>query len=357
MMHKVGMILFVLSWWGAALSGCDSAPRAANEYDGTTADEIASNRDPSTLSGPVDPNASAGPRVLVELRVAEFPILADLEPAWAEVNTAAFPGLTHGAWRANGLRLGLLDADRGEVFTDALPAMTRPLSQRSMLLTGSPQPALRSPRLNAQAVVDLTRPPMQRRVRKVSGGRLQLLIHTEPSGLADAAELEPSVALVLSPHHHVPQATLLPRGPLEKALDGKVFEDLALRVQVPRNKMLVLALEADRQADRWRPTRPIPEASEPTEMDAEDPSVPRESSLDSPEPEPATQPSAENSERDPEPLVIVPHRMGRWLLAGQVANRPVQRMVFLRVLQVQVESDPAGQASAESVPREAGAAR
>ncbi|MFN3168752.1 MAG: hypothetical protein ACE37H_16970 [Phycisphaeraceae bacterium] len=189
----------------------------------------------------IDTGSQRVPRgVYGVIRQADLPLDQPTDDAWAIINEQVVPSLTRGAWRGNGMRLGLLRRDQLAAYTAAMP---RPVAFGELLINQSPHPVpiLQTPRLRNDVLfeVDLTRPPMPRQVVDVAGGEnstLRLLAHIE-------TEADGRHTIVLTPIHHVPSPyTLIPRDPLEKELDGRVFSELTVRLTLEPDQIAVVGL-------------------------------------------------------------------------------------------------------------------
>ena len=123
-------------------------------------------------------------------------------------------------------------------YAEVMPqpvAFSRMLMNRSSLMAPIVETAkLRS---DVRFEVDLTRPPKPRQVERVIGGdnsSLRLLARIET--LEDGRH-----TLILTPQHHIPSPlTLIPRDPIEKEMDGRVFNELSLRVTLSKDQIAVV---------------------------------------------------------------------------------------------------------------------
>ena len=207
------------------------------------------------------PKLVPGGRARLEAQTIYFSIDRPVDEIWGLVDTAAFPALTSGVWRMNGIRVGLLPVGRLGDFDEALGAY----ETGSAVAIGRrhPLPLRVVERFEPGTFVDLTIPPYSRRVDVLRGGRLQLLAAAEP------AESGAVVRVTLKPHHFVPRATLTPRDPLEKSLDGRVYDELALRIPLPADQLLVIGLD-------WPEAPQTPEPVEEADGEADDADAPPE---------------------------------------------------------------------------------
>ncbi len=211
--------------------GCASKPEPLP----TLADVRASGQ---TLERYEPPPLSTAPRAEAQLQIIGYPIDADLSDAWSLVDTDEFPAMTRGVWLANGIQLGVIHRVK---LAEMLSKLPDSVSQSRTRLIGYdvPTPVRRSPRLLGEFYADLTVPPFARKREAFTGGRLQLLTRLIPE--------TGYVMTELTPHHYRPKLTLEPRTAMEKELDGRVFDELTVRVAMPADRVLVLgyALPSD----------------------------------------------------------------------------------------------------------------
>ena len=100
---------------------------------------------------------------------------------------------------------------------------------------------LETPRLRGDLrfQMDLTRPPRPRAVETVQGGdqstlRLLAKIETQSDG---------THTLVLTPQHYIPSPLdLIPRDLMEREMDGRVYDELSLRVTLGKDQIAVVGL-------------------------------------------------------------------------------------------------------------------
>ncbi|MFK7790266.1 MAG: hypothetical protein AB8C95_12335 [Phycisphaeraceae bacterium] len=185
--------------------------------------------------GPAKPKG-----VYAVIRRADVPLDESSDEAWSIINEQIVPPVTRGTWRGNGMRIGLLQRDQLDRYSAVMPkpvAFSRLMINRSVY----PVPIVETPRLRGDLrfQMDLTQPPRPRNVENVQGGdsstlRLLAKIETEADGRH---------TLVLTPMHHIPSPlNLIPRDPLQKELDGRIFEELSLRVTLGKDQIAVVGL-------------------------------------------------------------------------------------------------------------------
>ena len=357
-MTRLAAVAAVVAW---LVAGCASGPGGAGER--VTLRDL--ERDPASTP-PDDPEGEAipspEPTAAVFMQRLTLPLERSLDDAWAMLDPAPAPPLSRGVWQSNGIRLGVLPRDQWPAFVEALPRRLA-VRQTRLLATDQPLAIVSSHRLNRPIRVDLTIPPMRPRETWAKRGRLRLLAEVSeprPSSTGgttgDDAATRRRVALI--PHHQVPRTLVLPNELAEDRLPGVVFEQLALRFDLPADRLLVIAL--DRPWDRVpEPTQPeaSPDDSEAepaaplasaapdqaaveAEAEAEaDPPEDAESDSDS-DPDSDSEPDSADppAEVDPTPdrsgppIPDVPPHLGRALLTAERLNRPVQRVVVISVL-------------------------
>ena len=283
-------------------------------------------RSPTQPGEANEPVPTADTPIIALIHRIDLPLQVSLDPLWEAVDEQALPLRTHGMWQANGLRIGVLSFQHAQAFADALPPIQG--ESRAKLLGSPYYSAIRSaPRLREPVIIDLTDPPMSPRVVRAQGGRLQLLAKI---GRDDNGQ----PYLELTPHHYKPKATLLPRSPLEKQLDGQVYVTLTAHITLPHDRAVVVGLY-----------RPWPQAEE-TEDTSNDTAEGVDDAVDS-EQIPDDNADAKNESIDPavssdQPSAItdqpsspkpptIPDHLGKALMAGIRAGKPMQIILVISI--------------------------
>ena len=320
------------------LTGCQSTPEPEPEIP---------------LPGFGDEGPAKPKGVYAVIRRADVPLDESTDDAWSIVNEQVVPPVTRGTWRGNGLRVGLLKRDQLDKYSQAMPqpvGFSRTLINKSAYLV----PIVETPKLRSDVRfrVDLTRPPRPRLVETVKGGegsKLRLLARIETGE-------DGQHTLVLTPQHHIPSPLdLIPRDPLEKEMDGRVYEELSLRVTLGQDQIAVVGLhwpwpmgeviEEDDPAEATEPNRVSLQTS--TSILAADPSDPaappahlRANDVDGPEDEDdsdgtpaepgsdAVESPAPRYERIAPPL---PTTLGSTLLTGTRIRQPVRTVLLITI--------------------------
>ena len=310
--------------------------------------------------GPAKPKG-----VYAVIRRADVPLDESSDEAWSIINEQIVPPVTRGAWRGNGMRIGLLKRDQLDRYSAVMPkpvAFSRQLLNRSAY----PVPIVETPRLRSDLrfEMDLTQPPRPHNVENVQGGdsstlRLMAQIETEKDGRH---------TLVLTPMHHVPSPlNLIPRNPLEKELDGRIYDELALRVTLDKDQIAVVglhwpwpigeAIEEDRpdeatQVDQLLLSR----TTSPTRVNPNDPAAPPahlqpiDGAVDKIEPnipQPADPLDLDNELAQPRYERIAPPlatSFGSTLFTGTRIRQPV-RTVLLITIEDPIANQPASNTS------------
>lgn len=244
-------------------------------------------------------NATGSLGVLV--RCFDLPLAASLDKAWAAVSCDGLEPAMVEQWRANGLRVGVLEKSQIQKFTAALPAPLRAQEQR-LLATGSPLPLAAAPPLNQRRQVVLA---------GQSGESAETLPPGQPQFLVDLEPAPAGVMLIeLTPHHFAIKPSLVPRSPLETQYDGRVFKAWRLHAELPSNQVLVVA---------FAPPPPSPEtpASQPAEMPDE------KTMAELPMAELTTPLKISTSQPAP------PTRLGDLLLTAARQGQPIQSLLIL----------------------------
>lgn len=200
---------------------------------------------PAQNEGPIALPSLGGPNeaprgVYAVIRRVDVPLNEPTDAAWAVVNEDMIPPLIRGAWRGNGFRIGILDRSQLNAYSEAMP---QPISFGESAINRSDylNPILESPKLRSDLSmpIDLTRPPKPRHVETIRGGEnsiVRLLAQIQ----TDESELH---SIVLIPQHHIPSPfDLVPRSPLVKMLDGRVYEELTLKLNLGADQIAVVGL-------------------------------------------------------------------------------------------------------------------
>ena len=153
---------------------------------------------------------------------------------WGLADESVLPEISRAVWNGNGLRVGVLDASVYGDFAQAVGG-TVEVQDLQILSREHAEVLRRSPPLAAEFMADLTVPPGAVRQETFSGGRLQLLLQSAAVGNGSAE-------VTLIPQHYRSRASLLPRPAYEKRLDGRVFDELAVTLNLPRNQTLLVGL-------------------------------------------------------------------------------------------------------------------
>ena len=303
--------------------------------------------------GPAKPKG-----VYAVIRRADVPLDESTDDAWSIVNEQVVPPVTRGTWRGNGLRIGLLNRDQLDKYSEVMPqpvAFSRQLINKSTYYV----PIVETPKLRSDLrfPVDLTRPPRPRLIESIQGGndsKLRLLarIETGPEG---------QHTLVLTPQHHIPSPLdLIPRDPLEKEMDGRVYEELSLRVTLGKDQIAVVGLhwpwpmgeviEEDERNEPSEPNRVSLQTSTPIlAADPSDPAAPpahlRPVDDDTVETDPGNGTPGEQDTDDAQPpkpryeRIAPPLKttLGSTLLTGTRIRQPVRTVLLITIEEPEAE--------------------
>lgn len=288
----------------------------------------------STMRPPGPPevlaNAPSVSRTRAVVQRLEIPLRYPTDPIWAGLNAGVIPEITRAVWNANGMRVGLLAEGQWSAFLDTLPVTFG--VQRSSLSTASLPVAIRtSPRISESVYVDLTIPPRAVEDDIARGGRIKLLAKLQvvntPGGSTRYIEL--------TPHHYLPGINLpravrdgdsfkvTPRTPEERALDGRTYDDLTLRVELPPGQLLVVGLY-------WPWSDPVVadyvrQTADSVNDGLSPPSSDRVESV--------VEPTITSVEDLPEyvPPPPIGHHLGRALFTGARQGQPLQMLLVIGV--------------------------
>lgn len=258
------------------------------------------------------------PLAIAQIERLDLPLNRSLESIGSSLDTSGLNEAAVQAWQANGLRAGFVDPSlRNKLFEDLGPPLSHQTTQT--VLTGHPQPLETSGPIRDPRSLQLTLPDQSPQTLDLTSGRLQWLLRCVPDSTGTLTAIE------LVPHHFLPKATIQPREPWKKALDGRVFEQLTLKVTLPLNRLLVIAPD-------WPQTESTPpqEASTPEPSDTAGPG----SAANHPAPiePPNNQPSPEQTHEPAphqDPLPTLPPNLGTGLLTASRFGRPVQAVLLI----------------------------
>ncbi|MEL7087440.1 MAG: hypothetical protein AAGL98_03210, partial [Planctomycetota bacterium] len=197
--------------------------------------------DPGPLGGPTAGSASTPVRWFARRVVVR--LNHPVEELWGLTDETILPEVSRAVWNGNGLRAGLLSAGQADEFSAALG---RALEVRDSEIRSFDEPGLlrRSQPLRAEFFADLTVPPLSVTKEYFTRGRLQLLMSSRPRG-------DGSALLTLLPQHHVPRSNFIARTAAEKILDGRVYDELGVELNVGTNEALLIGF--------YQPAPPEPE--------------------------------------------------------------------------------------------------
>ncbi len=184
----------------------------------------------------IDANRAALDQSSVRWLVRRLLVRLDhpLEPVWTLADETVLPEISRAVWNGNGLRVGRLDASKYLEFAQTI-GQTVNTDDMQLLITKYAEVLRRSPPLAAEFLADLTVPPAAVRIESFTKGHLQMLMEAADRGNGQ-------IEVVLTPQHHRPRASLLPRGSHEKILDGRVFDELSVSFQIGMDHTLLLGL-------------------------------------------------------------------------------------------------------------------
>lgn len=308
------------------------------------------------LGGPAPaPVTSRTPHLIVQR--LDLPLDQPLDDAWDHIDEQAFPAITRGALHSNGLRIGVLQEDEVAGFAEQMPQVVN-LFENQVLTRSHPVAVMQSAPLRAETrfAVDLTLPPRPASEHIVDGregGQMQLLARLEQEGDRHF--------VVLTPHLYRPRANdFSPRTLLERELDGRVYNELSVRVELKPDRLIAVGLYWP-----WPLVQPVPDkapegedADEPTteivsdtrardellDLDAaltsndeswdDDPAAPPARVRTPGTAIPILGPSDDAPEPETRPKRLAPElpmHFGRVLLTGTRARKPVQTMLLISI--------------------------
>ncbi|XAM00363.1 hypothetical protein OT109_03035 [Phycisphaeraceae bacterium D3-23] len=189
--------------------------------------------------GPSPNDVERPSRIHAIVQRIDVPLDQSTDNAWAVTDELAFPAITRSIWHANGLRLGLLGEEDVEAFAQHMPEVLE-LFETQVYTSSHPVAVMRTPRLrdSVRIPVDLTLPPAPPHNETILGGddgKLQLLARLEVE--------YGKTYVVLTPHHAQPNpGRLQPTDLLERELEGRMYDELAIRVELTDDRLLIVGL-------------------------------------------------------------------------------------------------------------------
>lgn len=239
MAQLVALVTLLVALLVALLPGCGTRGEVDALADLPTLDEVRPRVAP--IEPPeVEPRAT-GPWIEAWLEQLELSRDMPTDALWAHVDEDVLPESLRDAWRANGLRVGVLRVEAREAFTEALPEAVMAVRRNRIATRGEPLPLRDGPRLREPVTIHT---PAQRNAathaptmnsHQAQRGRMRLLSRftTAQGG---------SVRVEIVPQHHRRRASIRPRDPREAMLDGEIFTPLAIAQTLGPQEILVIGL-------------------------------------------------------------------------------------------------------------------
>lgn len=307
------------------VTGCDSQPRTPDEVRRTELPKVINRR----------PDFPSDKAVLhVQAQTLFLRQDADISEAWSLVTSDGLDAEQVKVWRGNALRIGTMDAVTVGQFYDKLPRRNGGAKLQTIGVGREPVIFETTPTLERAVEIEALLGSDRDETIRLPAGRMQLLI--------DVVVSAEKVTAGLTPHHHWVSPTLTPRSPEEKAMDGRMFKELAMEADMTGDRYLVISWLApekkrEEKAMSVEETPGVPEATvAPTPLPTEPPG---DGSVQSPTPPPPVIPPAPPSV-SPFPDAVRKPKLGDVLLTGLRADRPLQMICIIRV-PPQGESIPA----------------
>ncbi len=195
----------------------------------------------------------------------DFPFAADLRPARKLLARPPVDLDVLDLWRVNGLFIGMLDKAALSKLMAALPPVDGGEVRRIVGPEGTHALAVSPPLKNRVARITLTRSDGLEHPTTLTGGNMQFLVRLR--GLGGGRSL-----LMLTPHHHYSEPSVIPRLPQAKALDGEIYSDLMLAVTLEPRQVFVIGI--DKHPEPHVPAPPAtsqPATSQPAKPPAKAP--------------------------------------------------------------------------------------
>ncbi|MEX0654902.1 MAG: hypothetical protein WD534_13515 [Phycisphaeraceae bacterium] len=256
-------------------------------------------------------------RGIATIQQIDLPLQTDLDESWDLANERVLTQRARQVWNGNGIRMGLLAMDEVDPFFEPLPYVLG--VHRTRIVGGRHPSSVRtSPALREPVQVDLAgvAGDGQEQVVELDRGRVRLLIRMEANPVG-------GVTVELTPHHQLPGSSLIPRDPLEKELDGRVFDELAVAFDLNRNDVLVVGLHWPWSTDADEADDEEEEGEEEEEEDGRE----RIEQRFEPEEEGPLRLWTVDEDAAPE----LPRHLGRTLFAGRRAGGRMQSVLLIQV--------------------------
>jgi len=320
---------------------------------------------PGLEDGPTQPADQQRVPMFVVQRM-DLPLDMPLDSAWSQIDEQAFPAITRGAWHANGLRIGVLHEAQVAGFAEQVPQVVN-FFEKTVITRSHPVSIMQAAPLrpDTRFAMDLTLPPQPAHEMVIDGrqgGQLQLLARLEIEG--------ERTYVVITPHLYRPKPNDFSSRPLlERDLDGQVFHELSIRVELQPDRLVAIGLywpwsdeavqdqldnpptdETRDQDDATGPTDAQPGEvvvdtqvrDELSDLDSvltrndvaldDDPAAPPQRvRTSSPTPAPQPQRQAEEEDEPAQAMPALPMHFGRVLLTGTRARKPVQTMLLISI--------------------------
>jgi hypothetical protein len=242
----------------AALIGCGNSA-SSTPAELPTLRELGPTPSPATLGPGQKPTETpAGPLIVQKQIHARHDGRVDL--ALQMLEPAAMPKALRERWKANGLHLGSIAREDLSLLMANLPA---PLAVETITVLPGPHyaPITLVGKLTEPQAVRVVGTDGEARVERFWHGEHRLMLKLAPSMLTE----EPA-RLDLLPHHYGPRATVVPRPPQQRMMDGTSFDALRVYEPVPEGRVWVIwsdvpppPNEAKRPRDADKPTTAEPE--------------------------------------------------------------------------------------------------
>lgn len=355
------------------LTGCQNSGRGGSNTSLRDLDQPVPL--PGLDDGPTQPADQQRVPMFVVQRM-DVPLDMPLDAAWTHIDEQAFPAITRGAWHANGLRIGVLHEEQVAGFAEQVPQVVN-FFEKTVITRSHPVSIMQAAPLrpDTRFAVDLTLPPQTAHEMVIDGqqgGQLQLLARLEIEG--------ERTFVIITPHLYRPKPNdFSSRTLLERDLDGQVFHELSVRVELQPDRLVAIGLywpwsdeqpqdqledpptnETREEDDEPGPTDEQPGEvvvdtqvrDELSDLDSvltrndialdDDPAAPPQRVRTSP-PTPAPQPQRQ-AEEDDEPaqaMPALPMHFGRVLFTGTRARKPVQTMLLISIPPAAPSESPA----------------
>ena len=297
------------------LCGCTPSPRPDAPPVDPDLPDIAKLRSRLPAQMPTD-SIDRGPTARVRITHMVFPADSPLNAAWRLAKSKGVEPPFGALWRANGLCVYLVHRNVLDEFFALMPEPVS-LGEQGLLASRLPAPvqvfakSTKGRRRSATVVL----PGDREEELTVDRGMCRFLLQAQP-------EDDGTVFVHLTPQHHRPCASILPRTRMERQLDGRVFDELSLQAKLGRGHVLLIGLTP-------QPGQEPQDVVEPEPSDTTPPDAASAEPAGSGPDEPEAPPSEDDVDDQGVTPIGRPRRIGELILGTSHEGRRAQLLLAI----------------------------